>query len=103
MSELDKKTEFIDRLLNRMTLEEKVGQCFTFSWRGSIITPSVKALIEKLHIGGLRIEPYTAESARSTYYGKSLADQDYVKPDGYTDLPKTYFTAKTPANYIMPS
>lgn len=103
MSELVKRNEFIDNLLSKMTIEEKVGQCFTFSWRGSIITPSVKALIEKLHIGGLRIEPYTAESARSTYYGKSLADSDYEKPEGYFDTPKTYFTAKTPANYIQPS
>ncbi|MDF7822758.1 glycoside hydrolase family 3 N-terminal domain-containing protein [Pontiellaceae bacterium B12227] len=103
MSEQAKRNEFIDDLLKKMTVEEKVGQCFTFSWRGSIVTPSVKALIEKLHVGGLRIEPYTAESARSTYYGKTLADTDYVKPEGYTDMPKTYFTAKTPGNYIMPS
>ena len=103
MSDMDKRNEFIDNLLGKMTLEEKVGQCFTFSWRGSIVTPAVKALIEKLHVGGLRIEPYTAESARSTYYGKSLADENYEKPEGYTDMPKTYFTAKTPGNYIMPS
>jgi len=103
MSELDKRKQYIDDLLEKMTVEEKVGQCFTFSWRGSVITPSVKALIEKLHVGGLRIEPYTAESARSTYYGKSLADSDYEKPEGYFDTPKTYFTSKTPANYIQPS
>jgi len=103
MSDTDKRNEFVDTLLNKMTVEEKVGQCFTFSWRGSIITPSVKALIEKLHVGGLRIEPYTAESARGTYYGKSLADENFVKSDDYTDMPKTYFTAKTPGNYVMPS
>lgn len=103
MRDIEKRTEFIDNLLNKMTLEEKVGQCFTFSWRGSIITPSVKALIEKLHVGGLRIEPYTAESARSTYYGKSLADDDYEKPEGYFETPKTYFTAQTPSNYVQPS
>ncbi len=103
MSEIDKRNEFIEGLLGKMSLEEKVGQCFTFSWRGSIITPSVKALIEKLHVGGLRIEPYTAESARSTYYGKTLADDDYEKPEGYFDTPKTYFTAKTPSNYVQPN
>lgn len=103
MSDKAARKAFVDNLLNKMSLEEKVGQCFTFSFRGSIVTPSVKALIEKLHVGGLRIEPYTAESARGTYYGKSLAEENFEKPEGYTDMPKTYFTAKTPANYVMPS
>ena len=59
----DQANRIADETMGRLTLDEKIGACLTQSWRGSIITPSVVQLIEKLHTGGLRIEPYTTEAA----------------------------------------
>lgn len=96
------RDEFVSKLLRKMTLEEKVGQCFTLSWRGSMITPSVMDVIEKLHVGGLRIEPFTSESAVALYYGRSLSDPNFTPPADYHTIAKTYFKAKHPGTYITP-
>ncbi len=96
------RDEFIRRVLGKMTLEEKAGQCFTFSWRSSILTPAIIETIERLHAGGLRVEPYTTESARAQYYGKTLREKHYEKPPGYFDIAETHFTAKHPGPYIRP-
>ena len=97
-----KRDEFVTKLLGKMTLEEKVGQCFTLSWRGSMITPSVMDLIEKLHVGGLRIEPFTTESAVALYYGRRLSDPNFKPPADYQQIAQTYFKAKHPGIYITP-
>jgi len=55
----------IDRIVGRMTLEEKVGQCMTLAFYGTVITSEVVDLIENLHCGGLRLTPHnnTSDSA----------------------------------------
>ncbi len=83
-------------------MEAKVGQCLTFSWRGSLITPAIEETITRLHCGGLRIEPFTTESARSKYYGKTLKDESFEAPKDYFDIAETYFTAKRPAPWVGP-
>lgn len=45
----------IDTLLDQMTLEQKVGQMMVFGFCGPIITPDIKELIQRFHVGGLRI------------------------------------------------
>lgn len=97
-----KRDKFVSNVLNKMTLAEKVGQCFTLSWRGSIITPSVMDVIEKLHVGGLRIEPYTTESATAGYYGRRLSDPNFSPPEDYFTIAQTYFKAKLPGTYVHP-
>jgi len=97
------REQAIDKVLNRMSLAEKVGQCFTLSWRGSMITPSVLDVIEKLHAGGLRIEPYTTESATATYYGRRLSDPNFTPPADYFTISQTYFQAKHPGTYCPPA
>jgi beta-N-acetylhexosaminidase len=86
----------VDGVLSRMTLEEKVGQCLTLSWRGAIITPSVVDNIRRLHCGGLRIEPYTTEAAQRLYYGRQLEDKNFIKPADYFTVSNTYFRIKYP-------
>lgn len=85
-----------DRALGRMTLDEKIGQCLTQSWRGSIITPSVVELIERLHTGGLRIEPYTTEAASRLSYGRKIETKGFEEPAGYFKVPETYWRVKHP-------
>ena len=41
--------------MGEMNLSQKVGQMMVFGFCGPIITPDVKELITKYHVGGLRI------------------------------------------------
>ena len=51
----DSKEKWVDDLLGKMPLEQKIGQKMVFGFAGPIITPDVKELIQKYHVGGLRI------------------------------------------------
>jgi len=51
----EKRDKWIDDLLGRMSLDQKVGQMMVFGFAGPIITPDIVEVIEKYHIGGLRI------------------------------------------------
>ena len=48
----------VDRLIGKMTLDEKVGQCMTLAYYGTTISTQVVDRIEKLHCGGLRVTPH---------------------------------------------
>jgi len=90
----------VDHVLGRMTLDEKIGQCLTHSWRGSLITPSVVETVTKLHAGGLRIEPYTTEATTGMAYGKAIDVKSWRKPRGYFAVPETHFRVKHPGANI---
>ena len=49
------KERWIDDLMGRMNLAQKVGQMMVFGFAGTVITPDIVDLIRKYHIGGLRI------------------------------------------------
>lgn len=49
------KAAYLDELLGRMSLEQKVGQLMVLGFCGPIITPDIIDLIRKYHVGGLRI------------------------------------------------
>ena len=49
------KEKWVDDLLGKMNLEQKVGQMMVFGFAGPIITPDTVELIQKYHVGGLRI------------------------------------------------
>lgn len=81
----------VQTVLSRMTLDEKIGQCLTHSWRGGLVTPSVVETITRLHCGGLRIEPYSMESAHRLYYGQRGDTGGWTPPEGYFRVAETYF------------
>ena len=56
---------FVSKILAKMSLEEKVGQLLTFTWRGTMLTPSGVEQITKLHCGGLCLEPYALETCKN--------------------------------------
>jgi len=85
-----------EQALGRLTLDEKIGQCLTQSWRGAVVTPSVVELIERLHVGGLRIEPYTTEAATRGYYGLKADTRGFQPPAGYFRIAETYWRVKHP-------
>lgn len=79
----------IDGILKRMTIEEKVGQCFTYLWSGHLITPSVVGAIERLHCGGLRLQPAFLSGKRHKYYRFDTQAGAYDYPPGYEPIPET--------------
>ena len=81
---------FVDNIISKMSLEQKVGQCFTIHWGGSIITPYLIEAIEKLHIGGLRVTPFGQNSRRGKHYHQSLI-YDYRYPKGYKKIKQNLF------------
>ncbi|MEM1554149.1 MAG: glycoside hydrolase family 3 N-terminal domain-containing protein [Thermoproteota archaeon] len=97
-----KRDAFVERKLKSMSLEEKVGQCLTFTWRGNIVTPSTYEMITKLHAGGLCLEPYTLETCKNLYWGRSQIDPNFKPPKGYFKIAETYFNPTTPGYSITP-
>ena len=81
---------FINQKLAGMSLEEKVGQLFTFTWRGTILTPSGVEQITRLHCGGLCLEPYALETCKNLYWGNSQVDKTFKQPKDYFDIAHTY-------------
>jgi beta-N-acetylhexosaminidase len=102
MNVSEKRDEFIKQKVESMSLEEKVGQLLTFTWRGGIITPSGIEQIERLHAGGLCLEPYTQETCKNLYWGNSQVDRNFKKPPGYFAIANTYFNNHNPGISITP-
>ncbi|MFA5784466.1 MAG: glycoside hydrolase family 3 N-terminal domain-containing protein, partial [Phycisphaerae bacterium] len=93
---------FVSKKLAKMSLEEKVGQLLTFTWRGTMLTPSGVEQITKLHCGGLCLEPYALETCKNLYWGNSQVDKTFKKPKDYFDIAHTYFNGKTFGLSITP-
>ena len=81
---------FVDDIVSKMTLDQKVGQCFTIHWGGSMVTPYVMEAVEKLHIGGIRVTPFGQNSRRGQHYHQSL-NYDYNYPLGYKKIKQNLF------------
>ena len=47
-----------DELLGKMTLREKIGQCFTFGFAGTMLTPDIFHAVEDLGCAGVRLTPW---------------------------------------------
>ena len=93
---------FVSKKIAKMSLEEKVGQLLTFTWRGTIPTPSGIEQITKLQCGGLCLEPYALETCKNLYWGNSQVDKTFKKPKGYFAISNTYFAGKTFGISITP-
>ena len=52
----------IRRVMRRMTVDQKVGQCMTLAFYGTTIDDKVTERIVKYHAGGLRITPHVNTS-----------------------------------------
>lgn len=93
---------FVRQKFASMSLDEKVGQLLTFTWRGTIATPSGTEQITRLHCGGLCLEPYALETCKNLYWGNSQVDQNFKKPPDYFVISNTYFNGKTFGISITP-
>jgi beta-N-acetylhexosaminidase len=102
MSDTKARDVFVSKKLASMSLAEKVGQLLTFTWRGTILTPSGIEQITRLHCGGLCLEPYALETCKNLYWGNSQIDQNFKKPKDYFTISNTYFAGKTFGISITP-
>jgi beta-N-acetylhexosaminidase len=51
------KNEFIESLISRMSLDQKIGAILTLGFTGTLIRPHIREAITKYHCGGLRLTP----------------------------------------------
>ncbi len=51
---MSSKSEMISRLIGKMTLEQKVGQCFVIGFTGTMITPTIIERIKRYCPAGIR-------------------------------------------------
>jgi len=98
----EKREAFIRKKLEKMTLDEKIGQLLTFTRRGAMLTPSGIEQITKLHCGGLCLEPYALETCKNLYWGNSQLDPNFQPPADYFTIANTYFNGKTFGISITP-
>lgn len=54
---------WIDDLLGRMSLRQKIGQCFTVGFMDTFPRPDVLIAIRELHCGGLRLVPWERQGS----------------------------------------
>ena len=88
---MGKKEVFIEDLLDRMTLVEKVGGCITFEFCGTRVDSHVHDKILRHHCAGLRITPhiYTEEPYGSRLLTGGRVVQrpsPYAGPREYADI-----------------
>jgi len=51
-----KTRQQVQKIIEKMTLEQKVGGCFMMDFEGTVAGPYTREMIERFHIAGLRVE-----------------------------------------------
>lgn len=74
----------VDRLMGKLTLEQKVGQLFTLAFYGSLLTPDAIHEIKDLNCGGLRITQYFRGFRRYARPGQKQEAFDKLSPADIT-------------------
>lgn len=73
---MEKKNIFIKNLVNRMSLEQKIGAVLTLGFAGTVPRAHIYQYIEKYHCGGLRL---TCDSRQFGSYVDPNGDKTVVK------------------------
>jgi beta-N-acetylhexosaminidase len=67
------KNDFVNQLVDKMTIEQKVGQCFVIGFCGTIVTPEILKRIRKIKPAGIR--------AGLTFRAKTALHDPYATSD----------------------
>jgi beta-N-acetylhexosaminidase len=95
-----KPSAFINRLLARMSVREKIGQCFTLRFMDGFLRPDVVKAITQYNCAGLRLVPWEREGVSykkgedrcfkggsvDETNGRRLGSAIYRTPGQYADL-----------------
>jgi len=74
------KREFVERILKRMTLEQKIGQCIVVGMSGTVITNDLREAITRYHCSGIRLSGFTRIFR---YFSDEKAKGEEPKDAGY--------------------
>ncbi len=77
--------ERVGEILGRMSLTEKVGQCYTLNFTGCKIRSYHRRYVEELMCGGLRVTPHVIPEV-SRNHGELLKPAPYCLPEDYAEL-----------------
>lgn len=55
---MNRDNKYIVHLIEKMTLDQKVGAMLTLGFAGTVVQPHIYDFIEKYHCGGLRLTPH---------------------------------------------
>jgi len=72
----------VDEILGRMSLAEKVGQCYTLNFTGCAIRSYHRRFVQEFACGGLRVTPHVITEA-SRNHGELLKPAPYCLPEDY--------------------
>ena len=79
------KTEFINNIINKMTIEQKIGQCVVVGMSGTVITNDLREAITRYHCSGIRLSPF---SNSFKYFSDSKAKKQVLEGDYKPSLQK---------------
>ena len=79
----------VDEALGKMNLEQKVGQIFTQSFYGSLITPDVVHMIKDMNCAGLRVTSFYRQFRHYARPGMERQVFDHSSP---ADIPPNQFS-----------
>ena len=91
----------VRRIVESMTLDQKVGQCLTFGFSGGIVTDDFIECFERFHCGGLRLSPYSNNFEYKVKSKKAFPyedDPEYAR-SGEKMLPVSFAPYLMPAQY----
>ena len=83
------KYKVVDEALGKMTLEQKVGQLFTQSFYGSLITPDVVNMVKRLNCSGFRVTQFYRQFRHYARPGQQREAFDTTSP---ADIPANEFS-----------
>lgn len=102
------KKEFVKNLVSKMTVEQKVGQCFVIGYVGSIVTPEIIRRIKKYNPAGIRAG--LMWRIRTVKHDPNGTNTDYASrlqrpfkgtiKDFLPDIPVPHFTNEEFCEYI---
>jgi beta-N-acetylhexosaminidase len=82
------KYKVVDEALGKMTLEQKVGQLFTQSFYGSLVTPDVVNMIKGMNCSGFRVTQFYRQFRHYARPGQQREAFDTTSP---ADIPADEF------------
>ncbi len=102
------KKEFVKNLVSKMTVEQKVGQCFVIGCVGSIVTPEIIRRIKKYNPAGIRAGlmwrirtvKHDPNGTNTDYASRLLRPFKGTIKDFLPDIPVPHFTNEEFCEYI---
>lgn len=104
---MDKK-KFVQDLVSKMTLEQKVGQCFVIGYVGSLITPEIINRVKKYYPAGIRAGlmwrirtvKHDPNGTNTDYAHRLLRPFSGTMKDFLPDIPVPHFTNEEFCEYV---